>query len=334
MTRPSPPLKAITPALILPNMVMLALSLIALFPFPSSAWIMTHPQGLLFTPTTTTTRLKYNNDDDFASLSNSEAEEEGLRLAREFNNELQLRRRGRSDIQPLYEYDDNDDDDNNGSSKSADEATSSSWIRRTSSSRTFVNTNNQSSSSSSSPRESSLEALFSFLSSFDSSRRTTSAGLFSGSGISVYSPGRSLRTEIELLETIMKNNDAATATEISKTNNDSSINNNDTVRNGMYIGTLSLIILSAVSSGVGMDMIMTSDYSPVASIEDAFASLNHLVTIIDDVTREGISSVMIIANNGEVFMDEEAHWLMRESSELAATICNTMQSSMEQLVMK
>jgi hypothetical protein len=132
----------------------------------------------------------------------------------------------------------------------------------------------------------------------------------------------------------MKNNDAATATEISKTNDSSSINSNDTVRNGMYIGTLSLIILSAVSSGVGMDMIMTSDYSPVASIEDAFASLNHLVTIIDDVTREGISSVMIIANNGEVFMDEEAHWLMRESSELAATIRNTMQSSMEQLVMK
>lgn len=302
-------------------MVMLAIALIVLFPSSSSAWVMTHPRHLL-TPTTSTTRLKYN-DDDFASLSNFEAEEEGLRLAREFYNELQLRQRGRSDILPLYEYDDNDDDDENNSIRNA----GSSWIRRTSSVPT-------SSSSSSTPRESSLEALFSFFSSLDSSntRRTTSAGLFSGSGISVYSPGRSLRAEIELLETIINKNDAASA--ISNTDNDRSIDNDDTVWNGVYIGTLSLIILSAVTSGVGMDMIMTSDYSPVASFEDAFASLNHLVAAIDDVTREGISSVMIIANNGEVFMNEEAHWLMRESSELAATIRNTMQSSMEQLVMK
>lgn len=314
-------------------MVMLAIALIVLFPSSSSAWVMTHPRHLP-TPTTSTTRLKYN-DDDFASLSNSEAEEEGLRLAREFYKELQLRRQRErsSDILPFYEYDNDDDDDENCgcTSKSNGEGTSirnvgSSWIRRTSSV--------PSSSSSSAPRESSLEALFSFFSSLDSSntRRTTSAGLFSGSGISVYSPGRSLRAEIELLETIINQKDAASA--ISNTDNDKSINNNDTVWNGIYIGTLSLIILSVVSSGVGMDMIMTSDDSPVASFEDAFASLNHLVAVIDDVTREGISSVMIIANNGEVFMDEEAHWLIRESSELAATIRNTMQSSMEQLVMK
>lgn len=284
-----------------------------------------------------TTRLKYNNDDDFASLSNSEAEEEGLRLAREFYNELQVRGRGRSDTQSLYDYDTDDDDDENGvSSKSGDEGansgnTGSSWMRRTSSSRTFVNNNQSAPSSSSSPRETSLEALFSFFSSLDSSRRTTSAGLFSGSGISVYSPGRSLRAEIELLETIMNKNDAVT--DISKTN-DSTIDYNDTVRNGVYIGTLSLIVLSAISSGVGMDLIMTSDYSPVASFEDAFASLNHLLAVIDDITREGISSVMIIANNGEVFMNEEAHWLMRESSELAATFVDTMHSSVEELVMK
>jgi hypothetical protein len=290
-----------------------------------------------------TTRLKYNNDDDFASLSNSEAEEEGLRLAREFYNELQVRGRGRSDIQSLYDYDTDDDDDEIGvSSESGDEGansgnTGSSWMRRTSSSRTFVN-NNQSapSSSSSSPRETSLEALFSFFSSLDSSRRTTSAGLFSGSGISVYSPGRSLRAEIELLETIMNKNDAVTS--ISKKASDSNNSNdksiNDTVWNGIYIGTLSLIVLSAISSGVGMDLIMTSDYSPVASFEDAFASLNHLLAVIDDNTREGISSVMIIANNGEVFMNEEAHWLMRESSELAAAFVDTMHSSVEELVMK
>jgi len=317
----------------------LAIALLVLLPSSSSAWIMIHPRHHI-TPTTMTTRLKYNNDDDFASLSNSEAEEEGLRLAREFYNELQVRGRGRSDIQSLYDYDTDDDDENGVSSKSGDEGansgnTGSSWMRRTSSSRTFVNNNqsspSSSSSSSSSPRETSLEALFSFFSSFDSSRRTTSAGLFSGSGISVYSPGRSLRAEIELLETIMNKNDAAT--DISK-NNDSSIDYNDTVRNGIYIGTLSLVVLSAISSGVGMDLIMTSDYSPVASLEDAFASLNHLLAIIDDVTREGISSVMIIANNGEVFMNEEAHWLMRESSELAATFVDTMHRSVEELVMK
>lgn len=306
-----------------------AIALLVLLPSSSSAWVMIHPRHHI-TPTTMTTRLKYNNDDDFASLSNSEAEEEGLRLAREFYNELQVRGRGRSDIQSLYDYDTDDDDENGVSSKSGDEGAS--WMRRTSSSRTFVNNNQSSpSSSSSSPRETSLEALFSFFSSFDSSRRTTSAGLFSGSGISVYSPGRSLRAEIELLETIMNKNDAAT--DISK-NNDSSIDYNDTVRNGIYIGTLSLVVLSAISSGVGMDLIMTSDYSPVASLEDAFASLNHLLALIDDVTREGISSVMIIANNGEVFMNEEAHWLMRESSELAATFVDTMHRSVEELVMK
>ena len=315
----------------------LAIALLVLLPSSSSAWVMIHPRHHI-TPKTMTTRLKYNNDDDFASLSNSEAEEEGLRLAREFYNELQVRGRGRSDIYSLYDYDTDHDDEIGVSSKSGDEGansgnTGSSWMRRTSSSRTFVNNNQSapSSSSSSSPRETSLEALFSFFSSLDSSRRTTSAGLFSGSGISVYSPGRSLRAEIELLETIMNKNDAAT--DISKTN-DSSIDYNDTVWNGIYIGTLSLIVLSAISSGVGMDLIMTSDYSPVASFEDAFASLNHLLAVIDDITREGISSVMIIANNGEVFMNEEAHWLMRESSELAATFVDTMNCSVEELVMK
>lgn len=101
--------------------------------------------------------------------------------------------------------------------------------------------------------------------------------------------------------------------------------NNDDVRetdndnhdrwNGIYVGTLSLFVLSAAyvaieSSGAGFEIMMTS-------WDGAAASANPLVALMNDVAWDGWSSVRIIVGNGEVFIGEEAHWLMRELSELA-----------------
>ncbi|KAL3795206.1 hypothetical protein ACHAW5_004008 [Stephanodiscus triporus] len=263
------------------------------------------------------TKLKNRNEnneggDDFASFRNSDqGEDEGRRLAREFYQELQYRRGSK----PLHES-----EKENRSDSGAETIPKNNAVRvRASTRRTFTIQPTPSSS-----RESS--SLFSLLPFFSfpamAPRPAASAGLFSGSGTTVYSPGRSIRAEIELLETTSRNNDAR---------------NND-VRHWSYVGTpeqlddvfrliaLSLIVLPSAyvvaeaSGAAGMTEIMTW--------EDAAACAYRLVALMND----GMSGVVIGVGNGDVFVGEDAAWLMRESSELAAIVVDAVRS-VERLVL-
>ncbi|KAL3811484.1 hypothetical protein ACHAXA_010736 [Cyclostephanos tholiformis] len=270
---------------------------------------------------------------DFASLDDyfQRGEDEGRRLAMEFY--LELRHRREDGDEPLRGYEDEiNDEDSAGTGSTypkndhdAGGVRSSSSVRRA-----FANrpAKSSSSSSSSSSRESSSSpfTLFHLLSLFPANapRPATSAGLFSGTGTTVYSSGRSLRAEIELLETSFEKN------------NDNDID----LRRWMHVGTtteqlddalrlvaLSLIMLSTVyvaietSGGAigGMD-IMTWD--------GAAASANRIMALMND----GMSGVVVGVGNGEVFVGDEAAWLLRETSGLAAIVVDAVRS-VERLVL-
>jgi hypothetical protein len=264
------------------------------------------------------TKLKNRNEnneggDDFASFRNFDrGEDEGRRLAREFYQELQYRQGSK----PLHES-----EKENRSDSGAETSPMNNAVRvRASSRRTFTNQPTPSSSS----RESS--SLFSLLPFFSfpamAPRPATSAGLFSGTGTTVYSPGRSMRAEIELLET--------TSTNIDARNNDawhwSYVGTPEQLDDVLRLIALSLIVLSSAyvvaeaSGAAGMTEIMTW--------EDAAASAYRLAALMND----GVSGVVIGVGNGDVFVGEEAAWLIRESSELAAIVVDAVRS-VERLVL-
>lgn len=60
--------------------------------------------------------------------------------------------------------------------------------------------------------------------------------------------------------------------------------------------------------------------------------MDHVAGLLNDV-NEGLSSVMISVGDGEVFMGEEAAWLMKESSELAAAAVEVVKSIEASLVL-
>lgn len=93
---------------------------------------------------------------------------------------------------------------------------------------------------------------------------------------------------------------------------------------------LSLFVLSAAYiavevSGVGVTELFSWDSS-----SDAVA--NHLMSLMNDATKDGMSSIMITVSNSEVFMSEEAGWLMKESSDLASSVVEAARS-VEELVL-
>ena len=48
------------------------------------------------------------------------------------------------------------------------------------------------------------------------------------------------------------------------------------------------------------------------------------ITLMNDAAKDGMSSMMIGVTNGEIFMGEEAAWLMKESSTLAVSIAEAV----------
>ena len=261
------------------------------------------------------TRLKNRNEynevgDDFASFGNFEhGEDEGRRLAREFYQELQYRQGSK----PLHES----AQENGGDSGTVPNKDNPVRVR-VSARRSFANQPTAASSSSQVSKP--IFSMFPFFSA--APRPATSAGLFSGTGTTVYSSGRSIRAEIELLETTLKNNDAG---------NDSGRRvwtyavTPEQLDDVLRLIALSLVVLSAAyvaveaSGAAGMQL---------RTWDGAAASANRVVALVTD----GVSGVVIGVGNGEVFVGEEAAWLMRESSEFAAIIVDAMRS-VEQLVL-
>ena len=256
------------------------------------------------------------DDDDFASFNKYQEEDNGRELAREFYKELQYRESQPStttsfisNLEETAKDSTNNDDDDNATTiriqANRNSVDSSKSERR----RTFTNQP----TTSSSPL---LDLLAFFSISLPPPRPAQSAGLFSGSGTTVYSSGRSIRAEIEILESTINNSED---------------NTKGTEWNGIYISSpeqleevlrsvlISLIVLSAayvvVESG-GMNVI----------------SLDHVVSLMSDVT-DGMSSMMVSVGDGEVFMGEEAAWLIKESSELAASVAAEAVKSVEALVL-
>lgn len=284
---------------------------------------------------------KYDNNsgDDFAmydDFGQGNSEGDDGQLAKEFYQELEYRQSQQSDLKDDETYtirardrsispQNNiiDGSDNNtirtvriqagGNTMNIKPSTTSSGTRRT-----FTN---QSTKASQSPSPAfPLFPFFSFPS--PAPRPAASAGLFSGSGATVYSSGRSVRAEIEILETRMKNTEAQ---------NNSSWDN-------VYVGSpeqmeevlrlvaVSLIVLSAAYVSVeaygGLELV---------TWDGAAASANHVMGLMTDATKDGMSGIISVTN-GDVFLGEDAAWLMKESSSLAASVVNVVRS-VEELVL-
>ena len=172
-------------------------------------------QGSFLTLSRTALKNKQNRpsnieDDDFAfsSYMSEEAKVKGEQLARQFYQELEYRRHRSSE----FEWNESEEetcftrrnDQNNGSKNTKK--------RIIPTSRVFKNKT----TSPVTPQRPALSIgssilfpfpLFSFSQSPPPSPSAASAGLFSGGGGTVYSPGRSIRAQIDILETTPKNQD-------------------------------------------------------------------------------------------------------------------------------
>ncbi len=142
-------------------------------------------------------------------------------------------------------------------------------------------------------------------------KTAVSAGLFSGGGSTVYSSGRSIRAEIDILNRSMA--------EDSKRR-----------EKWYYVDfDLSPEQMENLMKILGSSLVIIAIAGIVFEVSGGGASA---ITLINDATQDGISSLMIGIGNGEVFMGEEAAWLMKESSTIAASIVDAV-SSVEGMVL-
>ena len=136
----------------------------------------------------------------------------------------------------------------------------------------------------------------------NSQKAAVSAGLFSGGGSTVYSSGRSIRAEIDILNRSMTED--AKGGEKWNVDFDLSL---EQVENLLKILGSSLVFI--VIAGV------------VFEVSGGGVST---ITLMNDAAKDGMSSMMIGVTNGEIFMGEEAAWLMKESSTLAVSIAEAV----------
>lgn len=278
------------------------------------------------------TKLKTKNAaDDFASFNDYDQEEdESRRLAREFYQELEYRQ-----SQSSMELNLNDNNDETytvrGGERNPTINDASENTIRTVKIRANANSRRPFTNKPTPQESSPVFPLFPFFSfPAPAPRPATSAGLFSGSGTTVYSSGRSIRAEIEILETTIKNNEAK--------------NNKQAPWDSIYAGSpeqleealrlvaVSLIVLSAgyiaVEASGGMMELISWDGAA------ASAAADHVMSLMNDVvTKDGVSSLMLSMSNGDVSMGgEEAAWLMKESPHMAESMRQVVRS-VEELVL-
>ncbi len=261
-----------------------------------------------------------NNDaDDFASFNNlgRGEDDDGRRLAREFYQELHNRQSLSPKVDDVRR---GGEDTNNGESQAGKFKASETGNSTNDKRRSTDPTVSPSSQNSSSP-------LFSFLSFFSLAppRPAPSAGLFSGSGITVYSSGRSIRAEIEILETTLKRNDDQQNNKwagiLGRTKSGDAPQQSDEV---FRITIALLIVLSTVY------VVFAIAGMTEAQIWDgSAASLSHGMSLLNDATK---TSVEFSVDHGDTFMQEEALWLIRQSSDWAERAAEAVRS-VEELVL-
>mmetsp|Transcript_15354 Transcript_15354/g.25280 ORF Transcript_15354/g.25280 Transcript_15354/m.25280 type:complete len:253 (-) Transcript_15354:30-788(-) len=136
-----------------------------------------------------------------------------------------------------------------------------------------------------------------------------SAGLFSGGGSTVYSSGRSIRAEIDILNRSM--------TEDTKGRERWNVD-----------FELSPEQMENLLKILGSSLVFIAIAGVIFEVSGGGAST---ITLFNDAAKDGITS-MISVGKGEVFMGEEAAWLMKESSALSASIVDAV-TSVERIVL-
>lgn len=136
-----------------------------------------------------------------------------------------------------------------------------------------------------------------------------SAGLFSGGGSTVYSSGRSISAEIDILNRSM--------TEDSK----------EGERWSIEIIELSPEQVENLLRMLGSSLIVAAIAGVVLEVTSGGL---HSITLFNEGS---ISSTMVSVTNGDVFWGEEAAWLIKESTSFGYSITETIRS-IEGLVLK
>ncbi len=275
--------------------------------------------------------------DDFASLFNildQGEDDEGRRLAREFYQELHIRQNrspssSSRDGNKLEDIRRGEDSINYYGESQAGRINASGKDEAKSRDRRRMNTANQPTASPYSQESSSpLLALLSFFS--PAPRPAPSAGLFSGSGTTVYSSGRSIRAEIELLETTIKRNGDQQSTSnkwpgllggIQQQQSDTPQLSDEVFR----IAVALLIVLSAAHIVITIGGITES-----ISWDSSAATSTNVMSLMNDATK---SSVVISVGHGDIFMEDEAAWLIRQSSDWVTLAAEAVRS-VEELVLR
>ena len=141
-----------------------------------------------------------------------------------------------------------------------------------------------------------------------------SAGLFSGGGSTVHSSGRSIRAEIDILNRSMAE-DAKRGDGWGK--------------NSIDFDSMSSEQVESLLRFVGASLVFLAISGVIIEVSGGGISA---ITLVNDAAKEGISSMMIGVSSGDVFLGEDAAWLIKESSIFAATIMDAV-SSVEGMVL-
>ena len=139
-----------------------------------------------------------------------------------------------------------------------------------------------------------------------------SAGLFSGGGSTVYSSGRSIRAEIDILNRSIAED----------------AKRGDGWKNGIDFD-LSPEQMESLLKFVGTSLVFIAIAGVIIEVSGGGLGT---ITLVNDAAKDGISSMMIGVGNGDVFLGEDAAWLIKESSTLAATIVDAV-SAVEGMVL-
>ena len=289
-----------------------------------------------------TTQNDNNADEDFASFNEYQGQgDEGQKLAMEFYQELENRQRtiqSTENNDETYSIRSSDGSKPNKNTIRASVRIQPAGSTGTSSASSSSNsgrfTNQPSKTTSPSP---STFPLFPFFSFPAPAPRATSAGLFSGSGTTVYSSGRSIRAEIEILESTIKNNEAAAKDK--QFWEEIYVGSSEQLEEILKLVALALVVASATYvaieiSGVGATVISWDGGSALVdgALDSAAASAHHLMSLMNDANKDDMSNIMVSVGNGEVLLREEAALLMKESSDAAAYVVDAVRS-VEELVL-
>lgn len=135
-----------------------------------------------------------------------------------------------------------------------------------------------------------------------------SAGLFSGGGSTVYSSGRSIRAEIDILNRSMA---------------EDAKRGDGRGGSGIDFDSISQEQLESLLRFVGASLVFLAISGVIIEVSGGGISA---ITLVNDAAKDGISSMMIGVGSGHVFFGEDAAWLLKESSIFAATIMDAVGS--------